>query len=98
MDAASCSCAKEKWRQQGSEHGVQLVPFKENVSTCFLISCCKLDPVSEDRSCSTRGLTEDSDESLLQHVDGRVRMWCKDHENMDPSCYISAAQAAAVMQ
>ncbi len=36
-----------------------------------------------------------SDESrfLLQHSDGRVRIWCKEHERMDPSCLISTVQA-----
>ncbi len=36
-----------------------------------------------------------SDESqfLLQHSDGRVRIWCKEHESMDPSCLISTVQA-----
>ncbi len=36
-----------------------------------------------------------SDESrfLLQHPDGRVRIWCKEHESMDPSCLISMVQA-----
>jgi len=37
-----------------------------------------------------------SDESrfLLQHSDGRVRIWHKEHENMDPSCLVSTVQAA----
>ncbi len=37
-----------------------------------------------------------SDESrfLLQHSDGRVRIWCKEHESMDPSCLVSTVQAA----
>ncbi len=36
-----------------------------------------------------------SDESrfLLQHSDGRVRIWCKEHESMDPSCLVSTVQA-----
>ncbi len=36
-----------------------------------------------------------SDESrfLLQHSDGRVRIWRKDHESMDPSCLVSIVQA-----
>ncbi len=36
-----------------------------------------------------------SDESrfLLQHSDGRVRIWCKEHESMDPSCLVSKVQA-----
>ncbi len=36
-----------------------------------------------------------SDESrfLLRHSDGRVRIWCKEHENMDPSCLVSTVQA-----
>ncbi len=36
-----------------------------------------------------------SDESqfLLQHSDGRVRIWCKEHENMGPSCLVSTIQA-----
>ncbi len=36
-----------------------------------------------------------SDESrfLLQHSDGRVRIWRKEHENMDPSCLVSTVQA-----
>ncbi len=38
-----------------------------------------------------------SDESrfLLRHSDGRVRIWCKQHESMAPSCLVSAVQAAA---
>ncbi len=37
-----------------------------------------------------------SDESrfLLQHSDGRVRIWRKEHESMDPSCLVSTVQAA----
>ncbi len=37
-----------------------------------------------------------SDESqfLLQHSDGRVRFWHKEHENMDTSCLVSTVQAA----
>ncbi len=37
-----------------------------------------------------------SDESrfLLQHSDGRVRIWRKEHESMDPSCLVSMVQAA----
>ncbi len=36
-----------------------------------------------------------SDESrfLLRHSDGRVRIWRKEHESMDPSCLVSAVQA-----
>ncbi len=36
-----------------------------------------------------------SDESmfLLRHSDGRVRIWHKDHESMDPSCLVSTVQA-----
>jgi len=32
-----------------------------------------------------------SDESqfLLRHSDGRVRIWCKQNENMDPSCLVT---------
>ncbi len=35
-----------------------------------------------------------SDESrfLLQHSDGRVRIWHKAHESMDPSCLVSMVQ------
>ncbi len=38
-----------------------------------------------------------SDESrfLLRHSDGWVRNWCKEHENMDPSCLVSTVQAAS---
>ncbi len=37
-----------------------------------------------------------SDESqfLLRHSDGRVRIWHKEHESMDPSCLFSTVQAA----
>ncbi len=37
-----------------------------------------------------------SDESrfLLRHSDGRVRIWSKEHESMDPSCLVSMVQAA----
>ncbi len=36
-----------------------------------------------------------SDESwfLLQHSDGRVRIWHKEHESIDPSCLVSTVQA-----
>ncbi len=36
-----------------------------------------------------------SDESrfLLRHSDYRVRIWCKEHESMDPSCLVSTVQA-----
>ncbi len=36
-----------------------------------------------------------SDESrfLLQHSDGRFRIWRKEHESMDPSCLVSTVQA-----
>ena len=36
-----------------------------------------------------------SDESRfqLQHSDGRVRIWRKQHESMDPSCLVSTVQA-----
>ncbi len=36
-----------------------------------------------------------SDESrfLLRHSDGRVRIWRKEHENMDPSCLVSTVHA-----
>ncbi len=36
-----------------------------------------------------------SDESrfLLRYSDGRVRIWCKEHESMDPSCLVSTDQA-----
>ncbi len=35
-----------------------------------------------------------SDESrfLLRHSDDRVRIWCKEHESMDPSCLVSTVQ------
>ncbi len=37
-----------------------------------------------------------SDESqfLLRHSDGWVRIWCKEHESVDPSCLVSTVQAA----
>ncbi len=34
---------------------------------------------------------------LLQHSDGRVRIWRKEHESMDPSCLVSTVQAGGVM-
>ncbi len=39
---------------------------------------------------------EKCDESrfLLRHSDGRVRIWRKEHESMDPSCLVSTFQAA----
>ncbi len=40
-----------------------------------------------------------SDESLflLRHSGGRVRIWRKEHESMDPSCLVSMVQAGGVM-
>ncbi len=37
----------------------------------------------------------DKSRFLLQHSDGRVRIWCKEHESMDPSCLVSTVQTAA---
>ncbi len=36
-----------------------------------------------------------SDESwfLLRRSDGRIRIWCKEHESMDSSCLVSMVQA-----
>ncbi len=33
---------------------------------------------------------------LLRHSDGRVRIWRKEHESMDPSCLVSMVQAGGV--
>jgi len=30
---------------------------------------------------------------LLRHSYGRVRLWCKQNENMDPSCLVTTVQA-----
>ncbi len=30
---------------------------------------------------------------LLRHSDGMVRIWCKEHESMDPSCFVSTVLA-----
>ncbi len=40
-----------------------------------------------------------SDESqfLLQHSDGRVRIWRKENESMDPSCLVSTVQAGGIL-
>ncbi len=40
-----------------------------------------------------------SDESriLLRHSDSRVRIWCKEHESMDPSCLVSTVQVVVVV-
>ncbi len=40
-----------------------------------------------------------SDESwfLLQHSDGRVRTWHKEHESTDPSCLVSTVQAPGLV-
>ncbi len=39
-----------------------------------------------------------SDESwFLLHSDGRVRIWRKEHESMDPSCLVSMVQAGGVV-
>ncbi len=40
-----------------------------------------------------------SDESwfLLRHSDGRVRIWPKEHESMDPSCLVSTVEGGGVM-
>ncbi len=34
---------------------------------------------------------------LLRHSDGRLRIWHKEHESMDPSCVVSTVQAGGVM-
>ncbi len=35
----------------------------------------------------------DESRFLLRHSDGRVRIWRKEHESMDPSCLVSMVQA-----
>ncbi len=35
----------------------------------------------------------DESRFLLRHSDGRVRIWCKEHESMDPFCLVSTVQA-----
>ncbi len=35
----------------------------------------------------------DGSRFLLRHSDGRVRIWRKEHESMDPSCLVSTVQA-----
>ncbi len=35
----------------------------------------------------------DKSRFLLRHSVGRVRIWCKEHESMDPSCLVSTIQA-----
>jgi len=31
---------------------------------------------------------------LFRHSDGRVRIWCKQNKNMDPSCLVTTVQAS----
>ncbi len=38
----------------------------------------------------------DGSQFLLGHSDGRVRIWCKQHKSMNPSCTISTVQTAGV--
>ncbi len=38
------------------------------------------------------GKTSDESWFLLRHSDGRVRIWCKEHESMAPSCLVSTVQ------
>lgn len=33
-----------------------------------------------------------SDEFQFQHLVGTVRIWCNQHENMTPSCFVSLVQ------
>ncbi len=35
----------------------------------------------------------DESRSLLRHLEGRVRIWCNEHESMDPCCLVSTVQA-----
>ncbi len=37
----------------------------------------------------------DQPQFLLQHLDGRVSIWCKQHESMDPSHLVSTVLAAS---
>ncbi len=34
---------------------------------------------------------------LLRHSDGRVRIWRKEHESIDPSCLVSTVQAPELL-
>ncbi len=43
------------------------------------------------------GLILDESRFLLQHSDGRVRIWCKEHESMDPSCLVSMVQPGVMV-
>ncbi len=35
----------------------------------------------------------DKSQFVLQHLDGRVRIWGRQHESIDPSCLVSMVQA-----
>ncbi len=39
----------------------------------------------------------DESRFLLRYSDGRVRIWRKEHESMDPSCLVSTVQGGGVM-
>ncbi len=37
--------------------------------------------------------SDESDDFCMRHSDGRVRIWQKEHESMDPPCLVSTVQA-----
>ncbi len=48
---------------------------------------------AENRKWRLQFTQADESRFLLRHSDGRVRIWCKEHEIMDPSCPVSMVQA-----
>ncbi len=58
------------------------IQFTQTHQNCTIEDCKNVDWSDESRF-------------LLQHSDGRVRIWLKEHESMDPSCLVSTVQAGA---
>ncbi len=49
--------------------------------------------VRDDRKATVTQIITRYNQFLLRYSDGRVRIWRKEHESMDPSCLVSLVQA-----
>ncbi len=72
-------------------HWVPLLSAKNRKQAIIRTGSPKLD---NKRLKKIKIAWSDISQFLLQHSDGRVRIWRKEHESMDPSCLVLMVQAS----
>ncbi len=75
-------------QQQKTTPGAAPVSYEQETEAKYRTGSPKLD----NRRLENVAWSDES-QFLLRHSDGRVRIWHKEHESMDPSCLVSTVQA-----